>query len=140
MGGSSDQVEEMRGPKVPRRVRTASESLLSIVLALEAFLIFFATLVVFALGDLNAATALVGGAVLLLVLALTGRFVRYHWGVWLGWLLQLVILATGFLTPLMFFIGAMFVAMWVYCFITGRRLDRRNAAASEPTAQSEENP
>ena len=108
-----------------RRVRTATESLLSIVLGLEAALLFFVTITVFGLRILPPAIAFGGGAALFIVFLVAAWAMRYRWGVWLGWLLQVVLLATGFLTPLMFFIGAGFVAIWIHCFVTARRLDAR---------------
>ncbi|WP_394768383.1 DUF4233 domain-containing protein [Lacisediminihabitans sp.] len=114
-------------PGRARRERSATESLLSIVLLLEAVLVFFIALTAFGLRVLPAAAAFGGGAALLVALLVVGRLVRYRWGVWLGWLAQAVLLATGFLLPLMWFIGAVFAALWIYCAITGRRLDRRNA-------------
>lgn len=116
-----------REGRVPRR-RSATESLLSIVLVLEALLVFFLTLVVFALDALPPAAAFAGGGALFAVLILLGRAMRYEWAVWAGWLMQVVIILTGLLEPLMFGIGAVFVALWTYCFITGRRLDKRNTA------------
>jgi hypothetical protein len=117
----------------PRRTRSASESLLSIVLALEAILVFFVTLVVFRFGTVPAAVAFGGGAALFVALLLVGRLLRYPWGVWLGWMLQAALIATGILTPLMYFVGAGFVAIWIYCFIVGRRLDRRTARLAAET-------
>jgi hypothetical protein len=38
---------------------------------------------------------------------------------------QAIILATGFLNPAMFVVGALFAGMWVYCMITGTRIDRQ---------------
>jgi hypothetical protein len=118
------------GPAQPRRrrARSATESLLSIVLGLEAILIFFVALTVFRFGTLSPALAFGGGAVLIVVLVLVGRLLRFSWGSWLGWLLQVLLIAIGFLVPLMFYIGAGFAAIWIYCFVVGRRLDRRNAA------------
>jgi len=116
-----------RERRAPRR-RSATESLLSIVLVLEALLVFFLTLVVFALDALPPAAAFIGGGVLFLALLALGRVMRYEWAVWVGWLMQIVIILTGLLEPLMFGIGGIFVALWTYCFVTGRRLDKRNAA------------
>ena len=113
-----------------KRRRGAVESLLSIVLILEALLAFFLTLVVFALDTLPPAAAFGGGGVLLLALVATSRVVRHSWGVWIGWGLQVALVATGFLQPFMFVIGAGFAALWIYCFVTGTRLDRRNAQFS----------
>ncbi len=116
-----------RGQLAERRRRSATESLLSIVLVLEALLVFFLTLVVFALDILSPALAFTFGAVVFLAMLGVGRLLRHSWALWLGWILQAVIIASGFLVPLMFFIGTGFAGLWTYCFVTGRRLDERNA-------------
>ena len=116
-----------RTPRAPRR-RTAIESLLSIVLVLEALLVFFVTLVVFALDILPPAVAFTGGGVSFVLMIAVGRMLSRPYGVWLGWALQVVLIATGILVPLMYAIGVGFAALWTYCFITGRRLDKRNNA------------
>jgi hypothetical protein len=111
----------------PRRRRSATESLLSIALGLEAALVFFMTMTVLGLQLLPALAALGGGAALMAALVATTQLLRYRWGVWLGWALQVVVLATGVVIPLMYVVGGGFVAIWIYCFVTGTRLDRRNA-------------
>lgn len=111
-----------------KRQRTATESLLSIALALEAIVVFFVTLTAFGLKALEPVPAFVGGAALMLALVLTARLVRYPWGVWLGWVLQVVLLATGILLPVMFFVAAIFVGIWIFCFVKGRQLDAAKAA------------
>ncbi|MCU1558275.1 MAG: hypothetical protein JWN09_2270 [Microbacteriaceae bacterium] len=136
-------METMSEPRArtPRRQRSATESLLSIALLLEAVLVFFITITVFGLNVLPAGLAFGGGAVLFVVLLLDGRLVRYPAGVWLGWALQAVLVAAGLLVPLMYFVGAIFLAIWIYCFVAGRRLDRRNAQLrSETTTNTEESP
>ena len=111
-----------------RRQRSVTEMLLSIVLALEAVLVFFVTLVVYGLRSLEPALAFGGGALLILALFLTSGLLRYSWGIWLGWALQVILLATGFLIPLMFFIAACFLAIWIFCFVRGRQIDHQKAA------------
>lgn len=111
----------------PRRRRSATESLLMIVLVLEACVMFFVTMTVFGLKVLPPALAFGGGFALLLAFAVTAGLVRYRWGVWLGWALQAVLVAAGFLLPAMFIVAAIFVALWVYCAVKGRQLDARNA-------------
>jgi len=112
----------------PRRRRTTTESLLSIVLILEAALLFFATLTIFGLKALEPLPAFLGGGIFIVLLVIDSRLVRYRWGVWFGWVLQAALLATGFLIPIMFVVGAGFVALWVYCFIKARDVDRQRAA------------
>ena len=125
-------------PVRTRRQKSATESLLSIALGLEAVLVFFVVLVVFGLKLLPVGVAFGGGAVLFVLLLAASRLVRYPWGVWLGWVLQAVLVALGILLPLMYFIGAVFLAIWIYCFVMGRRLDARNAAV--PTTPTTKEP
>ncbi|MCU1508281.1 MAG: hypothetical protein JWR53_10 [Glaciihabitans sp.] len=124
-------------PRV-RRERTLTEKLLSIVLGLEAILTFFVALAAFGLRVLPVSTALIGGAVLIAVLLLASRFVRYPWGAWLGWVLQAVILATGLLLPAMWVVGAAFLALWIYCFVRARAVDRAHpiGARADPPSSS----
>ncbi len=78
----------------PRRERSATESLLSVVLILEAIVVVFGMLVVFGLRVVEPVVAFTGGAALILLLVLATRIVRYPWGQWVGHGLQLVLLAT----------------------------------------------
>lgn len=121
----------------PARDRSATESLLSIALLLESFLFFFLGLVLFALRVLPPAVSLGGGIGLLVLTLACSRVQRFRWGIALGWTLQAVILATGFLEPVMVLVGLGFVGLWIYCFVTGRRLDRRNAGLSATGAGEE---
>ncbi|WP_165064270.1 DUF4233 domain-containing protein [Marisediminicola senii] len=111
----------------PRR-RGATESLLSVVLVLESLLVFFVTLVVFALDVLEPTPAFVGGGLFFVATLVLARLQRFEWAIWLGWVVQALLIASGFLVPMMFFIGVGFAALWTYCYITGRRLDIRNSA------------
>ena len=129
----------------PRRERTLTETLLSITLGLEAAMMFFATVVVFGLDRFDPDwLAFVYGAVFILVLALVAGVQRWAWGVWTGAALQFAILATGFVEPMMFLAGGAFVALWVYCFVRGRQIDRQKAqwlaerAAAETTEATEQ--
>jgi hypothetical protein len=125
-----------------RRARSTTESLLSIVLALEAFLVFFITLVVYGLDQLDPATAFTGGAVFILLIVLTSGILRYPAGVWFGWVVQAALLATGFLNPVLFFVAAVFVGIWIFCFIRGRQIESQKASflAAQTESPSTETP
>lgn len=123
--------ENTATPRKLRRIRSVTESLLSIVLGLEASLVFFLVLVIFGLKLLDPAIAFGGGAVLFALLLVGGRVLRYPWGVWFAWALQVLLLATGILVPLMFLVAAIFIGIFVYCYVRGTQLDRRNAAILE---------
>ena len=114
-------------PRRVKRERSASESLLSITLMLEGFLIFFAALSAFALGAVTPVQALIGGLVFIVLLAVAGRAVRYPAGRIFGWVLQVALIAIGIVLPLMYVIGAGFLALYAFCFVKGRALDRAKA-------------
>jgi hypothetical protein len=97
-------------------------------LLLEAVLVFFIVMVAFGLKLLPNPVVFGGGAALVVLLLVAGRLAGGPVGVWIGWVLQVALIALGILLPLMYFIGAIFAAIWIYCFVTGRRLDRRKAA------------
>jgi len=109
-------------------VRSGSvrRSLASIVLGFELIVVFLATLVIFGLSDLPPWVTLGGGALLCLIMVATIGLLRFPWAYWIGWAVQVVIVATGFLNPAMFVVGALFAGMWVYCMITGTRIDRQH--------------
>lgn len=117
--------------RVPRASapRSVKRSLASIVLGFETIVVFLAALVVFGLGTLPWALALGGGAALCLALVAVIGLLRFKWAYLIGWILQAIIVATGFLNPVMFFVGALFAAMWTYCMISGTRIDHQKEIA-----------
>jgi hypothetical protein len=92
-------------------------------------IVFLATLVTFGLGRLPAPVAFGAGGALLLLMIITVPLLRYPWGRWIGWAAQILFLAGGLLVGEIFFVGAIFVAIWAYCMIVGGRLDRARRAA-----------
>ncbi|MBN9607127.1 MAG: DUF4233 domain-containing protein [Actinomycetales bacterium] len=118
------------GPCEPgaRPARGPLASLLAIALGLEAAVLFFATLVAFGLRVVDPVLALVGGAALLLVFVLVAGAQRWRAGVIAGGVLQVVLIATGALMPVMFLVGGGFAALWLWCLVRGRRLETQRAA------------
>ena len=127
----------------PRRARGAAESLGSIVLAFESVIVFLGGLAVYGLEALPEPIpqwwGIVGGAVVAALMLLTGRVLRYRWGIVLGWALQGVVALGGFLVPALFLIAIIFGGMWAYATIKGASLDARNArlAAEADTANGD---
>ncbi|WP_431277263.1 DUF4233 domain-containing protein [Leifsonia poae] len=131
----SDETTEPAGPEEPvapakaRRARSVTEMLGSIILGFELLVVFLGALVLFGLNVLPAAVALGGGAIVIVLMIVAVATLRSPLGVWLGWAIQLILVAAGFLVPAFFIVGAIFTAMWAYCMIMGARLDRNNQAA-----------
>jgi len=117
-----------------RRERTARESLGAIVLGFEIVVVFLGALVVFGLKALPAGEALIGGGVLIVLMIVAVPLQRFQIGYWLGWFVQLVVVASGFLVGMLFIVGAIFAAIWAYAMIAGARLDHRTAAYRETNA------
>lgn len=113
-----------------RRQRSLRESLGSILLAFELVIVFLGALVLFGLGALPPAIALGGGAAVIVLMILAVGTLRWPVGVVLGWIVQLTVVAAGFLVPAFFIVGAIFTAMWTYCMIAAARIDRNQRAAA----------
>jgi hypothetical protein len=119
-----------------RPLRSIRQSLAAIVLGFEVIVVFLAALVIWGLsqggveGSLPSWVALAAGGVIILALIATIGLLRFSWAYPLGWVIQVLILASGFLNPAMFVVGALFGGMWWYCMVTGARIDRDRAAAA----------
>ncbi len=131
-----DAVTEASKPEVPlsrtpraSAPRSVKRSLASIVLGFETIVVTLAALVIFGLGALPPVLALGGGAALCLALVAVIGLLRFRWAYLIGWILQAIIVATGIFNPVMFFVGALFAAMWTYCMISGTRIDHQKEIA-----------
>ncbi len=93
----------------------------------EFFIIGFAGLVAMKDPDLSTSTVwTVCGVAMFLSVALCGMVTRPG-GVALGWALQIALVASGFFVPMMFFLGAVFAALWWASVHFGRKVDEAKA-------------
>lgn len=93
----------------------------------EFFVIGFVSLVAMQLTDLTDVTIwTVSGIAMLLSILLCGMLTRPG-GVQLGWVLQFALIASGFVVPTMFFLGAVFAALWWASVHFGRKIDEAKA-------------
>jgi len=116
----------------PRRPRTVTESLLSIVLVIDAVVLLFASLTGFGLKVLDPQwLALAGGAGAIVILLATTLVLRFAWGQAIGWVLQAALIALGILLPLMYVIGVGLALLWIWCFTRGRRIDASRTTEGE---------
>ncbi|KHL00406.1 DUF4233 domain-containing protein [Sinomonas humi] len=126
-------------PGMPRQRRSIRVQFASIVLVMEAFVAFFATLAVFGLhaSQYGAGLVLGAGLGLVAVLVLSCAVVKRSWGMALGWVLQLALIALGFIEPMMFFVGVLMTLAWWFAIRTGARLDRENVQRDREQAEWE---
>lgn len=100
----------------------------------EFFVIGLAGLVAMRTSELPAGTIwTVSGIAMALCVLLCGMLTRPG-GAQLGWVLQIGMIASGFIVPTMFFLGACFAGLWWASVHFGRKVDEAKArfAATEP--------
>jgi hypothetical protein len=88
------------------------------VLAMEAFVMGFAVLL--AMGEHSGGALSLGGILAILCLLNAGVMKRK-----IGWItgsaLQIAMIAYGYVVTPMYFIGALFAALWIAAFLVGRK-------------------
>ena len=102
-------------------------SLAAIVLAVEFLIVVLASLVLLGLRDLPAGVALAGGGALLVLIGVAAALSTSRLGIALGWVVQAAMLLSGRVNLAVGVVALIFVALWVYSMIVGRRIDSRAA-------------
>jgi Protein of unknown function (DUF4233) len=95
------------------------------VLVMEAITVGFALLLVRL--DAKGFEVALGG-VIAIALILNSGLLRFKWGWWLGGFLQVAVILYGFVITSMFFMGAIFAALWIGAIAIGRKGERIQAA------------
>jgi len=104
---------------------TAMKRLCATVLIMETVVIWLAIPVALAIDHASPRRAGIAGvalAVAALALAALARR-RLRWTLIGGSLLQALVIAAGAIVPVMYFLGAIFAALWVIGIALGRRFD-----------------
>lgn len=108
------------------------------VLVFEGLVVLFATLVALDLSDVDAATLWTLGGGLAVACVAAAALLRRPWGYVLGSVLQLAVVATGFVVAEMFFLGAVFAGLWFFGLHLGRkvaRMEQARAAGADQAGQ-----
>ncbi|MEU3450925.1 DUF4233 domain-containing protein [Streptomyces thermolilacinus] len=93
----------------------------------EFFVIGFAGLVAMKDDSLAMGTVwTVCGVAMALSVLLCGMITRPG-GLQLGWALQIALIVSGFVVPIMFFLGALFAGLWWASIHFGRKIDEAKA-------------
>jgi Protein of unknown function (DUF4233) len=112
-------------PQAPARQPSSVRRLCAIVLIMETVVIWLSIPVALAVNHASPSRIGVAGVVLAIaavVLAALARR-RPRWTIIGGSVLQLLVIAAGVIVPVMYFLGAIFAALWVIGIGLGRRLD-----------------
>ena len=101
-------------------------ALASITLGFELIVVVLIDLAIFGLSLLEPRELglwIAGGLAAACVLAL--GFMRIgRVGIWLGWVVHALMLATAFILPASLVVSLLFTALWVYCMVKGAQIDR----------------
>ena len=107
--------------------RSIQRAMCAGMLTLQSVALFLAGIVMTGLTDVGFGIALSIGLSLAALCLVAAGMLRRPWGYWLGWAVQVVSLALGFVVPMMFFLGAVFGALWAGAYFVGARIDREKA-------------
>lgn len=119
----SDQGQAQNTERSPRRGMCAA------VLCLEAVVLGLTTPVMIAIADVPTGTALAVGLGLAVACLLLAGMLRSEWAYGAGYVIQAAAIGLGFVIPMMFFLGAVFAALWIGSDRLGRKIERERAAA-----------
>lgn len=110
------------------------------ILICELFVVYFAVLTAYGLevkaaGSLSLAQLLLGASAIAVlaivsVVLLPRRIGQKRPGVTLGWIVQVLLLASGFIVTSMFFVAAIFIILWAVSAYWSARIDREVAERS----------
>ena len=118
----------MSTPTPARPARSYRRLFALMVLVGEALVVGFATLVAKDLADVSRGHVLAAGAVLAALCVVSAGLLRSRVGYLLGWVVQLLLIATALWVPVMLFLGLVFAGLWVVALVQGSRADALTAS------------
>ncbi len=146
--GAEDRVNEDGGQdpqaavRAGRPERSPRRGMCAAVLSLEAITVALSTPVMVAVGGVAVGPALVSGLGVAVACLVVAGMLRSAAGYVAGWAVQVGAIALGLLVPPMFFLGAVFAALWATADLLGRKIERERAAAYDAyeAARGEDGP
>jgi hypothetical protein len=106
----------------PRRAMCAT------ILALQSIVLGLATPVLITVEDISQTMALCLGLGLAAAALVIAGLLRFEWGYYLGFALQVTTLTVGVVTPAMIVLGLIFGALWTTAYFLGRKIEADRAA------------
>lgn len=117
------------------------KTLTASVLLFESLIVLLAIPVALTVYDVPAALGMSVGILLIFLCIYVGSVMRKKdWALIAGWVIQALVIATGFVVPTMFFLGLIFALLYFYAIRVGKRGDAIKAArddAASSTIQGE---
>jgi Protein of unknown function (DUF4233) len=107
--------------------RSIRRSMCAGMLVLQAVVLFLTGAVAIGMTDLGVARSLALGVGLAVLCLLAAGLLGRPGGYPLGWLVQVVSVALGFVVTAMFFVGLVFAVLWGAAYFLGIKIDRERA-------------
>lgn len=108
------------------------KTLTASVLFFESLVVLLAIPVALTVYDVPAAIGLPAGLLLMILCLYVGSAMRRKdWALNAGWVVQALVIATGFIVPTMFLLGIAFALLYYYAIRVGKRGDAIKAARDE---------
>jgi hypothetical protein len=107
--------------------RSIRRSMCAGMLVLQAVVLFLTGVVSIGMTDLGAGASLGLGLGLAVLCVLAAGMLGRPFGYALGWLVQVVSIALGFVVTAMFFLGVVFAGLWIASYVLGLKIDRERA-------------
>jgi hypothetical protein len=101
--------------------------LCAVVLVLQAVVTALSIPVAISVVHADGATAGLIGGVLAVAGVIIAGLLRYRWAYVAGSILQILVIATGFVVSTMFFLGIIFAALWATAILLGWRVEGASA-------------
>ncbi|MBF4767059.1 DUF4233 domain-containing protein [Nocardioides agariphilus] len=111
----------------PAQERSPRRGMCAAILSLQGVTLGLTTPVLISVSGVDTSTALWVGLGLTAACFVLAGLLRGEWAYALGWVLQGVAIALGFVIPLMFVLGAVFALLWGTAYFLGRKIERERA-------------
>lgn len=108
-------------------------ALASSVLGLEIFVLILVVPVAITIFDVDATIGIAGGVALVALCVIAIGGLGRGWGYQLGWVVQVLAIALGFVVPTMFLLGGIFALLYFFALRLARKVEEQKAEReSEP--------
>ena len=108
------------------------------MLTFEAIVLALSVPVMISVEDVDRPLALGLGLGLAVLCLVTAGLLRHSWAYGVGHVLQAAAVCLGFLVPVMFFVGAMFAALWALAYLLGRKIETDKSRWADEAAADDD--
>lgn len=98
------------------------------VLTFEAIIVLLAIPVAIVIQGVSPAVGITAGVILMIACIVLAGSQKRRWGLTGGWVVQVLMILSGFVVPTMFFLGVIFAILWFFAIRIGRQGDAIKAA------------